>query len=534
VHIISRYREFRARGDVRSSITGAITTAGRGNITGSLASAIVFFMAFFTNFRGLQELGLIAGAGLLLCMISMTVVLPALLVIANRWRRGARQADGLEVEHPEDVAPGMLRSIIAHPRFVVIAALVLTLACSVGAARVHFEQNLLKLQAPGLDSVKWERRIAEDSASNTWFGVVIADAIEQIPDVAERALARPTIGEVHSVLDVVQLPTPHREQLRKSLHAQPSAAMPNPEAPKAWGRDALEHMVKRLKLMAFGARSQAPEEADRLTRIASDIDALTDQWRKSEAEIRQRIEQNIRSVGASTAAIIEGDSLGLREALPDGVRDQFMSKGGRFAVMLHPGSNVWEFEPMKAFVADMRAVNPNVTGVPITTYESLLDMRHAFGVMSILAVIVITGIVMIDFRRPLFIVLALLPMGMVALWTTEAMGLLNISFNLANFFSVPILIGLSVNGSVYVLHRYREGGPTRFNLGATRRAVILTALNTLIGFGALMAARHRGLRSLGEVMAIGSTACLVATVIVLPAILAWLESLRPPSREGST
>jgi predicted RND superfamily exporter protein len=123
---------------------------------------------------------------------------------------------------------------------------------------------------------------------------------------------------------------------------------------------------------------------------------------------------------------------------------------------------------------------------------------------------------------------------MVALWTTEAMGLLNISFNLANFFSVPILIGLSVNGSVYVLHRYREGGPTRFNLGATRRAVILTALNTLIGFGALMAARHRGLRSLGEVMAIGSTACLIASVIVLPAILAWLESLRPPGRRDPT
>jgi predicted exporter len=146
-----------------------------------------------------------------------------------------------------------------------------------------------------------------------------------------------------------------------------------------------------------------------------------------------------------------GDQAALRDALPDGLRQQFMSPRGRFAVMIHPRDNVWEVEPMGRYIADMRAVDPNVTGVPITQYESMADMRNAFALMSLLAVLVIAAIVTIDFKNERDILLALLPLGVGTLWTAEIMGLLGISFNLANFFSVPILIGLSVNGSVYVL-----------------------------------------------------------------------------------
>jgi predicted RND superfamily exporter protein len=283
---------------------------------------------------------------------------------------------------------------------------------------------------------------------------------------------------------------------------------------------------------------KVPEEAKRLRQISADLKALARELERTSGEsastqpsIRQRIERNIRAIGASLNMILEGDLMSLRQALPDGLRQQFMSpdhdhRPGRFAVMLHPRENVWEFKAMGRFIADMRAVEPHVTGTPITQYESLRDMRQSFGLMSMLAVLVIAAIVTMDFRNLRDILLVLLPMGVGALWTAEAMGLLGISFNLANFFSVPILIGLSVNGSVYVLQRYREGGPTRFTLGATRRAVILTALNTIIGFGCLSFARHHGLRSLGLVMTIGMIACLIATVIILPAMLKWLEERR--------
>ena len=195
--------------------------------------------------------------------------------------------------------------------------------------------------------------------------------------------------------------------------------------------------------------------------------------------------------------------------------------------MLHPRENVWEYESMRQFIQQMREVDPNVTGAPIAHFESLGEMEDAFLRMAVLSVVAIALILWLDFRKIKYVLLALAPTLLGLVWTVQIMAALDISFNLANFFSVPILIGLSVDGSVHVLHRYHEGGPRRLDLGATRLAVVVTALTTIIGFGCLMIAHHRGLRSLGQVMAMGSTACLLGSIIVLPAILALLERWRP-------
>jgi predicted RND superfamily exporter protein len=117
----------------------------------------------------------------------------------------------------------------------------------------------------------------------------------------------------------------------------------------------------------------------------------------------------------------------------------------------------------------------------------------------------------------------MIPLSIGLLWTFGLMGLLDVPFNLANFFSVPIILGLGVAGSVQILHRYHEGGPTRLSLGATRRAVVLSSLTTIVGFGALLIAHHRGLRSLGLAMTLGMTACMLASLVILPAMLALLE-----------
>ena len=98
------------------------------------------------------------------------------------------------------------------------------------------------------------------------------------------------------------------------------------------------------------------------------------------------------------------------------------------------------------------------------------------------------------------------------------MGLLQIPFNLANFFAIPIMIGLAVDSCIHVTHRAVDGG-LQVGFGSTRRAVIVTALTTTIGFGMLMFAQHRGLRSLGQLMALASLCCLASSVWLLPAML---------------
>jgi predicted RND superfamily exporter protein len=225
-------------------------------------------------------------------------------------------------------------------------------------------------------------------------------------------------------------------------------------------------------------------------------------------------------------AILDGNALPLRDALPGAARNTAMSPDGRFLVMMHPRADVWDVANMRAVIDDMRSVDPDATGAPFTHYESLRDMRSAFLRMATLSVILVALLVLLDFKRPMDVLLAMLPLMLAMLWTFELMGIFHVSFNLANFFAVPILIGLGVDSSIHLLHRYHEGGADRLDPGSTRRAVILTNLTTTIGFAPLVFADHLGMRSLGLVMILGNTACLVAVLIVLPATLALRERLR--------
>lgn len=96
------------------------------------------------------------------------------------------------------------------------------------------------------------------------------------------------------------------------------------------------------------------------------------------------------------------------------------------------------------------------------------------------------------------------------------MPFLGLSINLANFFAIPMLIGLGIDSAIHIMHRARQD-PAR--LGYTVRTVAFTALTTALGFGALMSAEHRGMRSLGAVMCVGSLCCMYVACVVLPGML---------------
>jgi predicted RND superfamily exporter protein len=106
------------------------------------------------------------------------------------------------------------------------------------------------------------------------------------------------------------------------------------------------------------------------------------------------------------------------------------------------------------------------------------------------------------------------------------MGLLGIDWNFANFFGLPILIGAGHEYGVFLVHRYREAlhDPRRIwrRWDASDRGLLLCAYITCSSFGFFGAmAHHRGLQSLGIVMAIGIACIYLAAVCVLRPLLVW-------------
>src|SRR5262249_59226595 len=57
--------------------------------------------------------------------------------------------------------------------------------------------------------------------------------------------------------------------------------------------------------------------------------------------------------------------------VPKEMRAKFISDGGRFLLQIHPGVDIWDREGAARFVADLRSVDPDVTGTPVIAYEAL-------------------------------------------------------------------------------------------------------------------------------------------------------------------
>ena len=534
IHMIARYMEAHPARDRREAIASMMRRAVPSNLSGALTSGGVFLLAWFTTFQGLRELGLIAGLGLILCWAAMAVVLPALLEVFDRRPRegGATFISG----RPGGAAPRPGGRMAALAWLLPVGA-VAGAAFAWGPAHIRFESNLLKLQAAGLEAVEWEGRILADSSSATWFGAVIVDRVEQVPGVVAKARAEPTVGAVQSILDVVSLPTPESDALRATLASLRPDPAPGASADAPLPVAALLECATGVEALAPLAEVQAPAEAVTLRNLAARLRSLAaamDPAAHDGAMIdarRQSVVDAVARTRDALAGMAAGAALPLRAALPDALRDDVMSPNGRFCVMIHPRSDVWELEPMEAFVAALRRIDPEVTGVPITQLESMRLMERSFLQQGVAAALLVMVVLWLDFRSVRETAIAMITLAVGLGWTLAFMIGADLDFNLANFFAIPITVGLGADGCIHLLHRLRESPHGGF--GSTRRAVTVTALTTVIGFGTLLWAHHRGLRSLGLLMTVSTVAILAATVFVLPAIHRVWAPVRRERRIGS-
>src|SRR6185295_14100071 len=140
---------------------------------------------------------------------------------------------------------------------------------------------------------------------------------------------------------------------------------------------------------------------------------------------------------------------------------------------------------------------------------------------SIVAIVVL---VFIHFRKISCVVLSLIPVGIGFLWMTGIMGLFNIPFNPANVMTLPLIIGIGVTNGIHILNRFAEEHHPSILARSTGKAVLVSGLTTIAGFGSLILAKHRGIESLGQIMATGTATCMFVWLTFLPAILNLLSA----------
>ncbi|MEE9147936.1 MAG: hypothetical protein V3U27_11140, partial [Candidatus Tectomicrobia bacterium] len=185
--------------------------------------------------------------------------------------------------------------------------------------------------------------------------------------------------------------------------------------------------------------------------------------------------------------------------------------------------------PMRHFVTQLQTVDADITGAPVVAFHSIRQIQQAYTRGGLYALIVILGVIYLLLRRLKLTLLALLPLLLGGLWTIVGMAYLDLKLNMANLIVLPLFIGIAVDDGIHLMHRMLEApqhaiAPLAYSTG---KAIVLTSVTSMIGFGSLMVARHYGVFSLG-VLATMSVGCsLVATLVVLPLVLHLLPSATP-------
>jgi predicted RND superfamily exporter protein len=212
--------------------------------------------------------------------------------------------------------------------------------------------------------------------------------------------------------------------------------------------------------------------------------------------------------------------------LPRPLLQRYVGDHQLFLLRVFPREDIWEPELLGRFVRDLRSVDAEAIGDPVTLYVFTQAFRDGCIKAALYAAGFIFLLLLFTFRgfTPAFT--ALVPLLAGTAWTLGLMTVLGIDFNLANSPFLPLVVGAGVEYGIIILHRWRqreEGRvPLPFNTGL---GVILAGLTTTVGFGSLTISAHRGIQSLGLLAAIGSLGILAAAILLLPALLQFLSRL---------
>ncbi len=529
VHLITRYEEELRHGKTEvEALTKAMVFTGQGIFTGALTTAGAFLAMALTHFKGIQEMGIICGGGLMLCLVPMLTMLPAMLL-----RGKQNQLD--HFVHEDERRARIEKCWLERPWWVTGLTVSLCLLAAVAARKLYFDYNLIKMQSPHLSSVVFEQKLLDSAEKSLLYGAVMADSLTNAVALQKQFEQLPSVAETQPPFYKDFLNPDQNEKLKLigEIKEQVAALEFSPPDPRPVDVNALTRTLYYLKTYLGNALVEiGNSDADltnkivalretilelRKTALQGDELALADHSEKL-ALFQQALFADLHD----TFELLQrqDNTAPLRvEDLPTALHHRFVGVNGKFLIQIYPKQDVWQRMPQEKFVGELRTIDKNVTGTPVQLleYETLLKDSYVQAAWYSLAAIAL--MVLFHFRSFGAVVLSLLPVAIGTLWLAGLMGWLEVSINLANIMTLPLVIGIGVTNGIHILNRYAEEGTPGILARSTGKAVLVSGLTAIAGFGSLILAQHRGIHSLGVVMSVGIATCMIAALTFLPAFL---------------
>lgn len=550
VHLVSRYEDELTRGiSPEKAIRNTLTNTGQGIVTGAITTALAFFSMTFTDFRGIQEMGIITGGGMMVSLVPMISLLPVWLLHGSHRTLVPvglpTPAGNQETRLP--LRSRMERWWMTRPGMTIGAIGALTALSIPFAQKVTFDYNLLNMQSKSLDAVEWEHKLIESTPKSALFAAVMTDSVAEARELEEKALQLDSVGSVDSMASVLYASVPDTgaesnkesmarlETAREIQNALAGLTFSEPSDEPASVAELSRTLWSFQGYLGAAAEKTLQNDIPFLNQLLTQMKDSVIELRKqlfekrpgpSSAERIQEFQERFLNEIRTTFEALKSQDLSSpmqEKDLPAVLKSRFIGRTGKHLVYIYPKNNIWDRANQEEFIHQLRSIAPNVTGTPIQLYEYTTLLKTSYEKAAFHALIVITLVAFLRFRNLLDTLLCLAPVGIGFVWMLGCMGATEIPFNPANIMTLPLVVGIGVTNAIHILGKFHENGEVSLFSGSAGKAVIVSGLTTIAGFGSLIMAEHRGISSLGSMMSIGTLACMLVALIALPALLALIH-----------
>jgi hopanoid biosynthesis associated RND transporter like protein HpnN len=512
-----RYREFRFEmGNPAAAMMETARRAGLQILIAALATSVGFLAFVPTAFEGVAELGLIAGAGMIIAFLCTLGFLPAAITLFH--------PPGEAAEVGFAVAGRLDPILVRHRRPILIACSLLAVVALGVSPWLRFDSDPLDTKNPNTEAMRTLRDLIDNPLTNPYTIDVLTLNAKAAQALGDKLDALSTVSGTISINSFV----PSDQKQKLAVIADANTILAPTLAPHGTSAPVTPGQIRLAATTALGqiepALAKLPKDhvlvaiADDLRRLQTAPDAVL---MATDGALTRFLPTQLAHLRLALSA----EPVTLASIPPELARD-WVLPDGRARVQVNPKTLSLLADGLSTFVQQVTEIAPNAGGSAVTIVATAATIVRAFQQAAIYALVALALILFGLLRRVLDVVLVMAPLLLSALLTLLIVVALPLPLNFANIIALPLLLGVGVSFNIYFVMNWRAGQSQPLG-SATARAILFSALTTGTAFGSLALSSHPGTASMGELLLISLACTLMASLVFIPALLA---SLRPPTQ----
>ena len=550
IHLISGFTEWRAAGDgIAAALEKTFLKNGKGIITGALTTACAFLTLVVSRARGMKELGVVTGAGLLSVLLATLLFLPTLLVLRERLieKKRARRGDSKEAFIQRDLSIRSLGRISEWMASRYVFSLATAVAVSAfliwAAVQIRWDYDFRNMEPEGLVSMELMDTIEDKFDLSMEYALVLADGVDESRELGEKYRELATVALTNDIS--LYLPSREQQRNRRSHVSEIRDRIRAARVQESFSAKDLSiflQEVERLEMNIIEMQDMAylggQDKVDaKCQRIVGDPETPDSPNLMSRFRNRLSVEDKVlnglagfqRSFAPyfkeSVITMCSTDPIQI-EDLPPSVLDQYSNRDrDQFLITVYPSGSIYDGAFLNRFVDDLARISPKATGTAPLTQALMKVLGQDGRNAMILTLLIVFLLLWVDFKSARYSLVAMVPLALGVFWMVGLMYLVGIKLAIMNVMGLPLIIGIGIDDGVHIIHRWKHEGRGKIHtiFSSTGKAILLTSLTTMFAFGSMIFSVFPAWGVFGGSLFLGVAACFLTTVVILPGLIGWIE-----------